>query len=59
MEKALRLPLELIAPDAVIEELNTPDGKDLVHLGLRVQELSGQQVLMVLVFSFQNNMAIF
>lgn len=48
MEKALRLPLELIAPDVVIEELHTPDGKDLVHLGLRVLELSGSQVLMVL-----------
>jgi predicted nucleic acid-binding protein len=48
LEKALRLPLELIAPDVVIEELHTPDGKDLVDLGLRVLELSGQQVLMVL-----------
>jgi predicted nucleic acid-binding protein len=48
LEKAFRLPLELIAPDVVIEELHTPDGKDLVDLGLQVRELSGQQVLMVL-----------
>ncbi len=48
MEKALRLPQELIAPDVVIEELHTPDGEDLVDLGLRVMELSGSQVLMVL-----------
>ncbi len=48
IEKALRLPMELIAPDVVIEELHTPDGKYLVSLGLRVLELSGQQVLKVL-----------
>jgi len=48
LEKALRLPQELIAPDVVIEELHTPDGEDLVDLGLRVMELSGSQVLMVL-----------
>lgn len=45
IDKALRLPLRLVAPDVVINELKRPDGKLLVQAGLREIELSGREVL--------------
>lgn len=44
IDKALRLPLRLAAPDVIIHELKNPDGKLLVQAGLRVLELSGSEV---------------
>ncbi len=48
IENAFELPLELVAPDVIISELQTPSGDSLVSFGLHMQELSGSQVLMVL-----------
>ena len=50
-ENAFKLPLDLVAPDVIIEELQVPEGDLLVSSGLRVQELSGSQVLTVLDFA--------
>jgi predicted nucleic acid-binding protein len=50
-ENAFKQPLELVAPDVIIEELKEPDGDLLISSGLRVQELSGSQVLTVLDFA--------
>jgi len=47
IDKALRLPLRLAAPDVVIKELERPDGKRLVQAGLIEMELSGREVLLV------------
>lgn len=48
IENAFDLPLELIAPDVIIAELQIPSGNSLVSFGLHIQELSGSQVLKVL-----------
>jgi len=47
VEKAFSLPFRFAAPDVIIEELKRPSGSDLVALGLRVEELSGEMVLKV------------
>ena len=47
VEKAFLMPIRFAAPDVIIEELVRPLGADLVACGLRVEELSGEQVLKV------------
>jgi predicted nucleic acid-binding protein len=47
LRTALRLPFDIITVDAVIGELAEPDGASLQAQGLRVIELSGEQVLEV------------
>jgi rRNA-processing protein FCF1 len=47
VEKAFSLPFRFAAPDVIIDELKRPSGSDLVALGLRVEELSGEMVLKV------------
>ena len=44
LEKAFQLPLRLVAPDVIVQELEEPDGHELVRLGLESRELSGEQV---------------
>ncbi len=39
---AFCLPLKLSAPDLVIGELRSPDGRELIAKGLHVEELSGE-----------------
>ncbi|GEA15529.1 hypothetical protein E308F_17730 [Moorella sp. E308F] len=46
-----RLPYKLVAPDAIIAELDEPDGFKLVALGLEKEELSGAEVLKVLEYA--------
>ncbi len=48
IDEAFLLPFEFMAPDVIIaDELLTPNGGELVQLGLQEKELSGKQVLMV------------
>lgn len=47
VEKAFSLPFRFAVPDVIIDELKRPSGSDLVALGLRVEELSGELVLTV------------
>ena len=47
IDEVFLLPFELMAPDVIIDELQTPNGGELVQLGLRAKELSGEQVLTV------------
>lgn len=42
-----RLPLELVAPDVIIGELEEAEGEQLIELGLHKEELSRDQVLEV------------
>jgi rRNA-processing protein FCF1 len=42
-----KLPYSFVAPDVIIAELQTPDSKMLLELGLRQSELVGRQVLEV------------
>jgi len=41
---ALALPLDYAAPDLIIEELGKPTGRLLAQMGLRKEELSGEEV---------------
>lgn len=43
-----QLPYSFVAPDVIIAELQEPDGKILMELGLRQGELIGSQVLEVI-----------
>ena len=43
-----RLPFKLAAPDVVIAELKEPDGRDLISLGLHQEELTGDEVRLVI-----------
>ena len=47
LPELFRLPLALVAPDVIIEELQEPDGEQLERRGLHSRELSGQQVMEV------------
>lgn len=47
LDGLFRLPYLFIAPDVVIEELQEPDGSDLMRMGLKSGELSGERVLEV------------
>jgi len=47
LPELFRLPLALVAPDVIIEELQEPDGEQLERRGLHSGELSGQQVMEV------------
>jgi rRNA-processing protein FCF1 len=40
LEEVFKLPFKFMAPDVIIEELETPSGQDLVVLGLKEKELS-------------------
>lgn len=45
---AFRLPFLFTAPDVVISELKEPEGRDLVSLGLRKEELTSDEVRQVI-----------
>jgi predicted nucleic acid-binding protein len=47
LSRIFSLPWELLAPDVIIAELESPNGLDLLELGLIEKELSGEQVLQV------------
>jgi predicted nucleic acid-binding protein len=51
IDQAFQLPMELVAPDVIIAELQVPRGIDLLKLGLIEKELSGDQVMAVLGFA--------
>ncbi len=44
LEEVFKLPFKFIAPDVIIEELETPSGEDLLVLGLKEKELSSSLV---------------
>lgn len=44
VQEVFRLPLQLVAPDVIVAELQEPDGAQLVQYGLESQELDGRQV---------------
>jgi rRNA-processing protein FCF1 len=48
IHEAFQLPLRFIAPDVVIAELQAPDGRALVSLGLQQEELAGDEVRLVI-----------
>lgn len=47
IHEVFQLPLRFIAPDVVIAELQTPDGRALVSFGLQKEELAGNEVSLV------------
>jgi len=47
IEEAFMLPFEFMAPDVIIEELQIPNGYELVQSGLQSKSLSGELVLIV------------
>ena len=47
IQDALRLPFQFVAPDVVVEELKRPEGRSLTLLGLREEELTGDEVRLV------------
>ncbi len=48
MVEFFKLPYSFVAPDVIIAELQEPDGKTLMELGLQQGELTGSQILEVL-----------
>lgn len=48
IHEAFQLLLPFIAPDVVIAELQAPDGRALVSLGLQQEELAGDEVRLVI-----------
>lgn len=47
VQEMFQLPFQFVAPDLVVEELKKPDGGNLVLLGLRKEELTGDEVRLV------------
>ena len=47
LDGLFRLPYLFVAPDVIIAELQEPDGSDLMRMGLKSGELSGERVLEV------------
>jgi hypothetical protein len=45
--KIFGLPYEFASPDLILDELETLEASELLHLGLRPLELSGEEVLYV------------
>lgn len=51
LESVFELPFEFLAPDLIVEELETPAGTVLVDKGLQSISLNGDQMLLLMEFS--------
>ena len=48
-----KLPFDFVAPDVIVSELHEPNGKQLMELGLQDRELTGDQILEVILLRKQ------